>query len=72
VTSHDGTSLAYERIRSGPPVILVTGGLDDGAENAPLATEMAERFTVFNYARRGRGDSGDTLPYALEGETACV
>jgi pimeloyl-ACP methyl ester carboxylesterase len=49
-------------------VILVTGALDDGSENAPLATELATAFTVFNYARRGRGASGDTTPYAMERE----
>ena len=37
-------------------------------ELAPVATELAERFTVFNYDRRGRGESGDTLPYAVERE----
>ena len=68
VTSKDGTSIAYDRQGSGPAVILVGGGLDDGAENAPLAAELARSFTVYNYARRGRGDSGDTLPYALERE----
>jgi pimeloyl-ACP methyl ester carboxylesterase len=68
VTSKDGTSIAYDRGGSGPAVILVGGGLDDGAENAPLALELAGQFTVYNYARRGRGDSGDTLPYALERE----
>jgi len=68
VTSADGTAIAYERTGSGPAVILVGGGLDDGAENAPLAPELAERFSVYNYARRGRADSGDTPPYALERE----
>jgi pimeloyl-ACP methyl ester carboxylesterase len=68
VTSKDGTSIAYERQGSGPAVILVTGGLDDGSENAPLATELAKHFTAYNYNRRGRGDSGDTLPYAVERE----
>jgi pimeloyl-ACP methyl ester carboxylesterase len=68
VTSRDGTSIAYERAGSGPPVILVGGGLDDGSENAPLMPELAERFTVYNYARRGRAQSGDTQPYALERE----
>ncbi|MEQ4302139.1 alpha/beta fold hydrolase [Plantactinospora sp. B6F1] len=67
-TSKDGTSIAYERLGRGPAVILVGGGLDDGAENAPLAAELASRFTVFNYARRGRGASADTLPYAVERE----
>jgi pimeloyl-ACP methyl ester carboxylesterase len=75
VTSRDGTSIAYDRRGSGPAVILVGGGLVDPAtgragrwENAPLATELAARFTVHNYDRRGRGDSGDTLPYAVERE----
>lgn len=66
VTSKDGTSIAYERTGSGPALILVGGGLDDGSENAPLAPELAESFTVINYARRGRGESGDTPPYAVE------
>jgi hypothetical protein len=68
VTSADGTSLAYERTGGGPALVLVGGGLDDGSENAPLGPALAERFTVFNYARRGRGESGDTPPYALERE----
>ena len=68
VTSRDGTAIAYERQGSGPAVILVTGGLDDGAENAPLARELAGAFTAYNYNRRGRGDSGDTPPYAVERE----
>src|SRR5919106_7071022 len=67
-TSRDGTSIAYDRQGSGPALILVGGGLDDGAENVPLAAELARSFTVYNYARRGRGDSGDTQPYALERE----
>lgn len=68
VTSRDGTSIDYERAGSGPVVVLVGGGLDDGAENAPLAKELAADFTAVNYARRGRGGSGDVLPYALERE----
>jgi pimeloyl-ACP methyl ester carboxylesterase len=68
VISRDGTPIAHDRLGSGPAVILVGGGLDDGSENAPLAAELAAQFTVFNYARRGRGDSGDTPPYAVERE----
>ncbi|AKU19288.1 alpha/beta fold hydrolase [Luteipulveratus mongoliensis] len=68
VTSKDGTSIAYDRFGAGPAVILVGGGLVDRSENGPLAPVLAEHFTVYNYDRRGRGDSGDTLPYALERE----
>lgn len=68
VTSDDGTRIAYSRQGIGPPVVLVGGALDDGAENEPLAAELSRSFTVYNYARRGRGGSGDTLPYAVERE----
>ena len=68
VIAKDGTRIGYERQGSGPCVILVGGGLDDGSENDPLAAELAAHFTVYNYARRGRGASGDTPPYALERE----
>jgi pimeloyl-ACP methyl ester carboxylesterase len=65
VTSKDGTSIAYERVGRGPALILVGGGAVDRSENAPLGPELAEQFTVYNYDRRGRGGSGDTLPYAV-------
>jgi len=68
VTSKDGTSIAYDRHGSGPAVILVGGAFVDRSKNAPLATELAARFSVYNYDRRGRGDSGDTPPYAVERE----
>ena len=55
------------RKRSGRQ-FLVGGALDEGVENAPLAPALAEHFTVYNYARRGRGASGFTEPYAVEGE----
>ena len=67
-TSKDGTAIAYEQIGQGPSVVLVGGGLDDGAENEPLQRELARAFTVINYARRGRGESGDTQPYAAARE----
>lgn len=68
VTSKDGTPIAYERQGTGPAVILVGGGLDDGSENAALVPALARHFTVHNYARRGRGNSGDTAPYAVARE----
>jgi pimeloyl-ACP methyl ester carboxylesterase len=68
VKSKDGTSIAYDRLGRGPAVILVGGALDDGSENAPLAKTLAANFTVYNYARRGRGASGDTPPYDVQRE----
>jgi hypothetical protein len=68
VSSRDGTTIAVDRMGDGPPVILVCGGSTDRMANAPLAALLAPHLTVFNYDRRGRGDSGDTAPYAVERE----
>jgi pimeloyl-ACP methyl ester carboxylesterase len=68
VTSKDGTTIAYDRLGDGPPVVLVSGGSVDRSSNAGLAEQLAGDFTVFNYDRRGRGPSGDTQPYAIERE----
>ena len=67
-TSGDGTRIAFERLGDGHPVILVAGASCDRAITSPLAEELAKHFTVINYDRRGRGDSGDTQPYAVERE----
>ena len=68
VTSRDGTTLAYDRLGDGPPVVLVSGGSTDRSANAGLAAALADAHSVYNYDRRGRGDSGDTPPYAIERE----
>ena len=68
VTSSDGTRIAFDRLGDGPPVILVCGQSTDRSSNAPLAALLASDFTALNYDRRGRGDSGDTQPYAVERE----
>src|SRR5918998_4516142 len=67
-TSRDGTKIAFDRSGDGPPVILVCGQSTTRSSNASLAALLAPDFTVLNYDRRGRGDSGDTLPYAVERE----
>jgi pimeloyl-ACP methyl ester carboxylesterase len=68
VTSKDGTTIAFDRLGAGEPVIVVGGALCDRAKLRPTAEALAQHFTVFNYDRRGRGDSGDTKPYAVERE----
>ena len=68
VKSVDGTPLAYDRSGDGPPVILVGAAFNDRTGTAPLAAALAQQLTVVNYDRRGRGDSGDTAPYAVERE----
>ncbi|HLO32817.1 MAG TPA: alpha/beta hydrolase [Anaerolineales bacterium] len=70
VTSKDGTMIAYDKRGEGPAVILVDGALcyRSFGPMTHLAELLAPHFTVYNYDRRGRGDSGDTQPYTLESE----
>jgi pimeloyl-ACP methyl ester carboxylesterase len=68
VISKDGTTIAFDQAGTGPAVILVGGALSDRSAGRPLAALLAPRFSVFSYDRRGRGDSGDTAPYAVERE----
>ena len=68
VYSKDGTSIAFEKLGEGPAVIIVGGILGDRSQQAPLAALLASHFTVFNYDRRGHGESGDSTPYAVHRE----
>ena len=73
VTSKDGTTIAFDQSGKGPAIILVGGAFEQRAmdsETAQLAALplLAQHFTVFHYDRRGRGDSTDTQPYAVERE----
>ena len=70
VRSADGTRIAFERVGDGPAVILVDPALCDRemGQSRQLAALLAPDFSVFIYDRRGRGRSGDTLPYMPERE----
>jgi pimeloyl-ACP methyl ester carboxylesterase len=69
-TSADGTRIAYDTIGAGPLVVVVGGALNwrEFGNVRSLGTALAPLFTVVNYDRRGRGESGDTEPYAAERE----
>jgi pimeloyl-ACP methyl ester carboxylesterase len=70
VRSKDGTEIAFDRSGEGPPLIVVGGAFSDRRWKGfvRLAELLANRFTVINYDRRGRGESGETAPYAVERE----
>jgi pimeloyl-ACP methyl ester carboxylesterase len=70
IRSKDGTTIAYSKIGDGPVLILVDGALCHRKQGpmTDLAQELAGRFTVITYDRRGRGESDDTLTYAVERE----
>lgn len=71
IPSKDGTRIAFDKIGRGPALILVGGAfqyrsLDPGTTR--LAGLLGRHFTTYHYDRRGRGDSTDTQPYAVERE----
>ena len=68
VTSKDGTEIAYEMCGQGPALIAVGGTTCDRALMRPTAEAFGRYFATIDYDRRGRGDSGDTAPCAVERE----
>jgi pimeloyl-ACP methyl ester carboxylesterase len=72
VTSADGTKIAFDQIGEGPSVVVVSGMFCDRRTTQALAERLAQQFSVINYDRRGRGESGDTPPYAVAREVEDV
>jgi pimeloyl-ACP methyl ester carboxylesterase len=70
LSSRDGTKIAYDKQGAGPALILVDGALTvhSSGGKSELAGLLSPHFAVFGYDRRGRGESGDTLPYAVDRE----
>ncbi len=70
VTAQDGTRIGYDRQGAGPALILIDGAMCHRASGSKpeLVSLLAPHFTVYSYDRRGRGDSGDTFPYAVSRE----
>jgi pimeloyl-ACP methyl ester carboxylesterase len=68
VTSKDGTTITYDKAGQGPVVILVEGAMGSRSASAGLAKLLAPDFTVYSSNRRGRGESTDTEPYAVQKE----
>ena len=68
VNSKDKTPIVFDQTGQGPAIILVAGATATRLAETSLAAALATQFTVFAYDRRGRGDSGDTTPYAVERE----
>jgi pimeloyl-ACP methyl ester carboxylesterase len=70
VNSADGTRIACDQVGAGPALVLVDGALchRTAGPAGPLAAQLADRFTVHTYDRRGRGESTDTAPHAVARE----
>jgi pimeloyl-ACP methyl ester carboxylesterase len=67
VTSADGTVIAYDRVGYGPVIIVCVGAFCT-RHTFVAPGGLTRQFTVVTYDRRGRGDSGDTAPFAPERE----
>ena len=70
VESADGTIIALDRSGGGPPLVIVLGAFCDRSTSKPLAALLATSYTVYEYDRRGRGDSDNGLPFSVEAEVA--
>jgi pimeloyl-ACP methyl ester carboxylesterase len=66
--SQDGTTIAFETTGDGRPLVLVPGALNTRADMPRFVDVFAPSFRVVAYDRRGRGESTDTPPYAVERE----
>jgi pimeloyl-ACP methyl ester carboxylesterase len=69
-TSKDGTTIGYDKKGQGPAVILVDGAMGYRAMGFgnQLQDLLAQHFTVYAYDRRGRGESSNSKPFAVERE----
>ena len=71
--SNDSTTNPVDKAGNGPALILIGGMFEQRAmesETSKLAVDptLPQHFTVYHYDRRGRGDSTNTLPFAVERE----
>jgi pimeloyl-ACP methyl ester carboxylesterase len=58
VRSADGTTIGWERVGVGPPLVVLHGGMRAGKHYRALAGALAHRYSVLLVDRRGRGHSG--------------
>jgi pimeloyl-ACP methyl ester carboxylesterase len=68
VVSKDGTRIGFEKVGSGPPIVIVHGSLTTGSSWLPVANGLKDLFTCYLMDRRGRGASGDASAYSLATE----
>lgn len=70
VTSTDGARIAAFRSgrADGPPLLLIHGASADHTTFRVLSPRLADTFDLYAVDRRGRGASGDVLPYAIQRE----
>jgi pimeloyl-ACP methyl ester carboxylesterase len=70
----DGLSIAYERVGSGPPLVLLHGYVGDGPTTwRRQLDELSDEFTVIAWDAPGAGRSSDPPPgFGLDGYADCL
>src|SRR5208282_1202279 len=68
VISKDGTPIAYQRSGTGAPLVLIHGTSGSHMRWKPVLPALETQFRVYAVDRRGRGESGDALAYAMQRE----
>ena len=71
VLSADGTTIGFEAWGEGAPLIMIDGATAYRAMSqtaAQVGALLQDDFRTYAYDRRGRGESGDTPPYAVQRE----
>ena len=68
--SSDGTTIAFDRTGEGPALVLVVGAFCDRMTTKGLTAHLTDRYTVYEYDRRGRGDTGGERPDSVAQEVA--
>lgn len=69
VASPDGTKIVIEPVTRGrQDVVMVPGGPSRRARWAAVADRLDGAFSCWLMDRRGKGESGDTVPYSFERE----
>ncbi|GGU29411.1 alpha/beta fold hydrolase [Nocardioides albus] len=65
--SADGSTIAYDVAGTGPALVLVDGAMcyRGFGPSQELADALSDRFTVYRYDRRGRGESTIAKPAAV-------
>ena len=69
--SADGTVIAFTAWGEGEPLIIIDGATAHPAvnpTNEEVGRLLSDRFRTYAYDRRGRGESTDTTPYAVQRE----
>ena len=70
LTSKDGSQIGFTKVGNGPALVIVSGALAHRELNGDtaLVRKLMDHFSVYTYDRRGRGESSDTKPYAVDRE----